>query len=302
MLSNLNRMMLTLALLTMSAVTAAKSITVEHPLGKTTLETSPERVIVLGMDTLDVLDSLSIEPIGVVKAPMPQYLNKYQDDKYVSVGSLFEPDFETIYSLKPDLIIASNRSSTSYEELSKIAPTVVFMADAKNYWETTQTAWRMIGEIFEKQDHIEKVINHQQKQIDAIAALTEENEPQVMMVMTNGGKVATFGENSRYSAIYNLFGFKAAKSNQENKNHGDLISFEYIAEVNPEHILILDRDQAIGRPSGEAFEKLDNPIIATTKAAKAGSIHYLNPTAWYISASGIKATQFIIDDLKGVTQ
>ncbi|MEF1291336.1 ABC transporter substrate-binding protein, partial [Vibrio sp. M260118] len=111
------------ALLSHSVV--AQSLTVEHPMGKTTLEAEPKRVVVLGMDTLDVLDNLNIEPVGVVKSPMPSYLNKYQDDKYTAAGSLFEPDFETIFTLKPDLIIASNRSSESYDELSKIAPTVV---------------------------------------------------------------------------------------------------------------------------------------------------------------------------------
>jgi len=287
-------------LIVMSCSISAKTIDVEHPMGSTTLETKPERVIVLGMDTLDVLDSLDIEPIGVVKAPMPKYLNKYQDDKYPAVGSLFEPDFETIFTLKPDLIIASNRSSESYQELSKIAPTVVFMADSNDYWNTTQNAWRMIGEIFEKQAHVEKVIEHKQKQINAIQDVASSNSTEVMLVMTNGGKLATFGSNSRYSAIYSLFGFNEAVANDADKNHGDLISYEYIAKANPEHLLILDRDQAIGRPSGEAFKKLDNPLIAKTKAAKSGDIYYLNPHAWYISASGIKATQFMIDDMKQV--
>lgn len=294
--------LLALTLALASLVANAKSITVEHPMGTTTLESKPERVIVLGMDTLDVLDSLNIEPVGVVKAPMPQYLNKYQDDKYPAVGSLFEPDFETIFTLKPDLIIASNRSSESYEELSKIAPTVVFMADSKNYWPTTQTAWRMIGEIFERQNHIEKLIAHKQKQIDSIQQFTADHSTKVMLVMTNGGKLATFGANSRYSAIYDLFGFSETVSNSADKNHGDLISYEYIAKANPENLLILDRDQAIGRDSGEAFQKLNNSLINETKAAKNDDIYYLNPQAWYISASGIKATQFMIDDMQKVVQ
>lgn len=294
--------LLALTLALSSLVANAQTITVEHPMGTTTLDTKPERVIVLGMDTLDVLDSLNIEPIGVVKAPMPKYLNKYQDDKYPAVGSLFEPDFETIFTLKPDLIIASNRSSESYQELSKIAPTVVFMADSKNYWPTTQKAWRMMGDIFEKQDHIEKLIQHKQKQIDSIHQFAHDHSTKVMLVMTNGGKLATFGANSRYSAIYNLFGFGETVSNQADKNHGDLISYEYVAKANPENLLILDRDQAIGRDSGEAFKKLNNPLIAKTAAAKSDAIYYLNPQAWYISASGIKATQFMIDDMKQLTE
>ncbi|MDA7746797.1 ABC transporter substrate-binding protein, partial [Psychromonas sp.] len=120
----------------------AKAITVSHPMGETQLPAIPERVVVLGMDSLDALDALGIEPVGVVKSPLPAYLEKYKSDKYQSVGSLFEPDFEAIYTLKPDLIIVSNRSSRSFEALSNIAPTVLFMAETANYWETTTDAWR----------------------------------------------------------------------------------------------------------------------------------------------------------------
>ena len=282
-----------------SPLVGAETITVEHPMGQTTLESNPQRVIVLGMDTLDVLDSLNIEPVGVVKAPMPQYLHKYQSSKYPAVGSLFEPDFETIYTLKPDLIIASNRSSESYSELTKIAPTVVFMADPANYWATTQEAWRMLGKIFDKSEQVEKVIAEKQQQIDAIKSKTTPAH-QIMLVMTNGGKLTVFGAQSRYSALYKLFGFSEVTVNEENKTHGDLISYEFIANANPPYLLILDRDQAIGRDSGEAFKKLNNPLVAQTGAAKNGHIHYLNPHAWYISASGIQATQFMIDDVNAV--
>ncbi|AXN32908.1 siderophore ABC transporter substrate-binding protein [Vibrio coralliilyticus] len=286
-----------LCLMLAASLVHAGMITVTHPLGETTLESKPARVIVLGMDTLDVLDNLGIEPVAVVKSPMPHYLSKYQDDSYVSAGSLFEPDFETIFALKPDLIIASNRSSESYPELSKIAPTIVFMADARRYWQSTQAAWRMMGKVFEREEDIERKINQAQARIDQIRQQTKITKPKALVVMTNGGKLTTFGQDSRYGAIFTLFGFEPADSNNANKVHGDLISYEYIAQSDPEHLLILDRDQAIGRDSGEAFKKLDNPLMSQTQAAKNNRIHFLNPHAWYISASGIQATQMMIDDM-----
>lgn len=286
-----------IALLSHSAV--AQTLTVEHPMGKTTLETEPKRVVVLGMDTLDVLDNLNIEPVGVVKSPMPSYLNKYQDDKYTAAGSLFEPDFETIFTLKPDLIIASNRSSESYDELSKIAPTVVFMADPSDYWRSTQQAWQMLGKIFNKTEQVDAKIATLQKQIDAITSRTSDTH-ELMLIMTNGGKVSVFGAQSRFAALYELFGFSEVTANKANKAHGDLISYEYIAEANPPYLLVLDRDQAIGRESGEAFKKLNNSLISQTDAVKKGHVHYLNPHAWYISASGIQATQIMIDDINAL--
>ncbi|WP_260260634.1 siderophore ABC transporter substrate-binding protein [Vibrio intestinalis] len=288
------------ALVGFSAMSFAKQITVEHPLGKTTLETKPQQVIVLGMDTLDVLNKLDIEPIGVVKAPMPDYLSQYQADEYAAVGSLHEPNFEAIFTLKPDLIIASNRSSESIDELSKIAPTVVFMVNAQNYWPSTQAAWRMIGKIFEREADIEKIISQTQADIELVNARAKSRDAHALMVMTNGGNVATFGAGSRYSAIFDIFGFKESIANDKNLSHGDLVSFEYIAQANPDYLLVMDRDRAIGKESGEARKTFYNALINQTNAAKNDRIIHLNPQAWYISASGITATQIMIEDMNSV--
>ncbi|GAK84209.1 catechol siderophore ABC transporter [Vibrio ponticus] len=293
---------LTTALMAVSFIANSKTITVEHPLGVTTLESKPQRVIVLGMDTLDIVDYLNIVPIGVVKAPIPDYLTKYQSDQFASVGTLHEPDFETIFSLKPDLIIASNRSSPAYEELSEIAPTVVLMADAQQFWQTTQNGWRMFGEIFEMEDKIEQLITETSSEINQVKRQAQANDAKALMVMTNGGNVSTFGAGSRYDAIFDEFGFKQLVHNDKVLAHGDLISFEFIAQANPDYLLVMDRDKAIGRDSGEAKQGFYNALIAQTNAAKNNRITELNPQVWYISASGITATKMMIEDMHKALQ
>ena len=279
----------------------AKAITVSHAMGETQLQAIPKRVVVLGMDSLDVLDTLGIEPIGVVKSPLPPYLEKYKRDKYQSVGSLFEPDFEAIYMLKPDLIIVSNRSSRSYEALANIAPTVLFMADPAKYWETSTDAWRMIGTIFGQEAQVESFITRQKLQIDQIQTRHQSHDAQALVVMKNGTNLTTFGAQSRYGVIFNLFGFKEAVNNDTHHKHGDLISFEYVNQVNPQYLLVLDRDAAIGRANQSAKDVFDNPLINKLPVYKNGHIHYLNSHAWYISASGIQATQIMIDDINAVS-
>ncbi|MGF1696085.1 siderophore ABC transporter substrate-binding protein [Vibrio lamellibrachiae] len=288
------------ATLLLSQFTAAETITVKHLMGETQVETKPERVVVLGMDSLDVLDKLGIEPIGVVKSPMPPYLTKFQDERFKTVGSLFEPDFETIFTLNPDLIIVSNRSSGSISELEKIAPTVLFMADSKHYWETTQQAWRMIGDIFEKQEQVESIIRDQQEQIDAIHAKVTADKADALVVMVSGGNLTTFGAKSRYGAIYSLFGFSESYGNSETYQHGDAISYEYITKVNPQYMLVLDRDAAIGQSKATAKEQFDNPLVNKLPVYRNDKISYLDSHAWYISASGIQANQKMIDDIQSV--
>lgn len=281
-----------------ASVATAKSITVEHQMGKTTLESKPKNVVVLGQDSLDVLDAIGIEPVGVVKGHLPTYLSKYKDDKYKAAGSLFEPNFEAIYSMKPDLIIVSNRSSGSIEELSKIAPTILFLADSKDYWGSTKKAWRMLGEVFEKQDVVEALIQDKQRQIEGLQELSKNSGAKALAIITGGGKIGAFGLESRYGYIHTLFGFQQAVKDIKAKSHGDNISYEFIAKANPDVLIVLDRDEAIGASKGDARKQLDNALIKKTNAFKNNNITYVSAPVWYISASGVTATQIMIDDMK----
>ena len=100
------------------------TITVSHALGEAVVKKNPERVIVFDYGTLDTLDKMGVEIIGLPKSNIPTLLDKFNDDKYKDVETLFEPDFEKIYELKPDVIFISGRQAEVYEELVKIAPTV----------------------------------------------------------------------------------------------------------------------------------------------------------------------------------
>ncbi|WP_087017917.1 siderophore ABC transporter substrate-binding protein [Thaumasiovibrio subtropicus] len=286
--------------LTFSGFALADTITVQHVAGETTLDTNPQRVVVMGLGSLDVLDTLGIEPVGMVKTYLPSYLEKYQADEFKNVGSMFEPDFETIFTLKPDLIIASPRTAPLAEELSKIAPTVVFQVDSAGYWESTQQNWRMIGKIFEKEKEIEEYITQYQTQIDDIRQFVEAGEIDALTVMTNGGNLSAFGEQSRFSSIYKDFGFKEAQSGIVESTHGNLISFEYVASANPSVMFVLDRDQALGRGDSAGKALLDNDLVNGTKAAKNNHITIMDGNAWYLTAGGMDATQVMIDDIRSV--
>ena len=123
----------------------AANVTIEHQMGKTTVEQNPQRVVVIGIGPLDAVHYFGINPVAVSKvAELPEYLAQYKGADYAPAGSLFEPDFERIYTQKPDVIITGPRAArTAYDELSKIAPTVVFAIDDKKpYWESTQAQWR----------------------------------------------------------------------------------------------------------------------------------------------------------------
>lgn len=291
----------TLALSTLfSATSMAKTYT--HNLGTVEINEVPQRVVVLGQGSLDVLDEMGIEPVGLVKPLLPHFLTEYSADKYQSVGSLQEPNFEAIYMLKPDLIIAEGRVAKLYKELSEIAPTYMFQIDNQDYWKTTQEHWTNLGEIFGKQDKVAELIETTDARITQVHQAAQSEKLRTLAVMNNGNNLAMFGEKSRFSIIFQEFGFipAHAQNTKPTGTHGNLISFEYIADAKPEAMIILDREQAIGRSSGRAEALFDNALVHGTPAYQANHMVFMDPSAWYISAGGYKATHIMIDDVSSM--
>ncbi|KAB0288361.1 ABC transporter substrate-binding protein [Vibrio fortis] len=291
---------LTLVLASSVFMTAhAKTVTVEHIKGSTEVSGVPQRVVVLGHGSLDVLDQIGVAPMGASHMLLPDYLKSYAKTTK-NTGSLSEPDFEAIYMLKPDLIIAENRMLKVYDQLAQIAPTIMFYVEGDKYWADTQKNWRTLGDIFEKQSEVEALIEKTQKQITAVNQKVTKDETTAMMLMNNGSNIAMFNKGSRFSIIFDDFGFvesKSAKVAPIKGSHGNLISFEYIADAKPEVIYVLDREQAIGRSEGRAKQLFDNALVAETPAAKLDNIVFIDSSAWYLAGGGVTATQRMLNDI-----
>lgn len=76
------------------------------------------------------------------------------------------------------------------------------------------------------------------------------------------------------------------------------MSFEFIAEVNPDCLLVLDRAAAIGQEGEAAAVTLDTPLIAGTTAGQRGQIIYLDGGAVYLAGGGIQSVQIVLDQIR----
>lgn len=137
--------------------------TVEHAMGSTTLDESPRRVVALDPSYIDAVLLLDAELAGYVQYradpdnPFPAYLGdvsaETEDSTYV--GTMAEPDLETILEIQPDLIISATvRHEALYDQLSQIAPTVMS--------ETTGPTWKqnvlLLGESLGERERAEALV------------------------------------------------------------------------------------------------------------------------------------------------
>lgn len=282
------------------AAAPAETVKIVHKQGETIIKKHPQKIVVFDLNALDTLEKLGIPVTALPKGALPSYLTKYKGNQYVNAGGLMEPDFEKINSLKPDLIIISNRQAKFYPELSAIAPTISLQLAQKDYMASFKANMRQLAVLFDKQEQVEQELSNIDAQITAIRQKVASSNLRALVVMTTGGKVTAFGPGSRFALIHDVLGLKPVMEepavNAKNETHGKVISYEYIAQNNPDYLFVIDRDDAIGQ-SGSAQQLLNNALINRTNAAKSGRIVYLNSGLWYLAGGGLMSVAAMVDEV-----
>lgn len=276
-----------------------ETMTITHDLGEATLEKNPETVVVFDFGMLDTLDELGVEVAGVPQKNVPSYLSKYEDAKYTNVGGLKEPDFEAIHAMKPDVIFISGRQSAMYEELNEIAPTIFVGVDTTNYMESFKANMEMVAELFGKEDEMKAELADIDERIATINEKATNSDAKSLIILGNEGKVSAYGPSSRFGIIHDVFGFKPADEKIEVSTHGQSISFEYIAETNPDILFVVDRDAAVGGDAS-AKDSIENELVKKTTAYENDKIIYLDPDFWYLSGGGLQSVKAMVAEVEEV--
>jgi iron complex transport system substrate-binding protein len=283
-----------IAALALAGTALAADITVKHAQGETTLAVPPKTVLTYDIATLDTLDALGVDIAGLPGTNLPAYLAKYGDDRYLKVGSLFEPDYEAVAAAQPDLVVVAGRSSRAYGELSKLAPTIDLSNDWPRFADAIKENSRTLGAIFDKSAEVEAMIKALDEKIDAIRAKAP-GAGKAMVLLTNAAEVTTYGPSSRFGWIFDTLGFTPATGKIIPEPHGDIVSFEYILEADPDWIFVIDRDSATGTASSAAI--LDNELVNEVKAVRQGHVVSLDPVRAYIVNGGLPAFTALVDQV-----
>lgn len=275
-------------------------VVVEHSLGVTEVPKNPKRVIVFDYGILDMLDTLGANVIGLPKDLVPAHLNKYEADEYVNVGSLKEPNVEKIYELKPDLIIIAGRQRSFYDQLTKVAPTVFVETSSTDYMGGLEKNVEILTTIFDNSQVLKDGLNEIKGRVENVRNTISSKNLKAMILLSNSGRLSTYGEKSRFSIIYDYLGFSST-GELPTGTHGNKVTFEYLLEKNPDYIFIIDKAAVTGSDilANKAF---DNPIVNSTKAAQNGNIVFLDSVVWYTASGGIASTNLMLNEIEKATK
>lgn len=95
---------------------------------------NPERIAILDMASLDILDSLGVgeKVVGMASTSL-EYLQTYaENEDLAALGTIKEADLEAVMACEPDVIFIGGRLASAYDSLSQIAPVVYLATDTES--------------------------------------------------------------------------------------------------------------------------------------------------------------------------
>lgn len=253
----------------------------------------PERIAVLDMASLDILDNLGMgdRVVGSASTSLG-YLTDYVDNEEVAnLGTIKEADLEAVMECDPDVIFIGGRLASSYDALSEIAPVVFLSTDSelgivKSVTKNAET----IASMFGLEDEVSKKTEGFDERIKALKKTAEGKT--ALVGMTTSGSFNLMGNDGRCSIVGREVGFENLTAAESTSTHGNEASFETVVEKNPDYIFVMDRDSAIGADGAQtAKEIVENELVMGTDAYKNGRIIYLeHPAVWYTAEGGDHST------------
>lgn len=284
----------TLASVLLMASAFASAVTIKDAKGEFTLDKTPSRVVALEYSFVDALAQVGVSPVGVaddnkVDRILPQVREKIA--AWQSVGTRSQPSLEVIASLKPDLIIADpSRHTAVFEELKKIAPTVMFDSRHESYQENLETAQK-IGDLVGKSAEMKAKINEHNDYIANIAKNLGVQGKKASFGTSREDKFNIQNDNGYVGSFLTTLGFAPTKLNSDQAFVE--INLEQLVMEKPEYLFIAHyRDESIAR-KWEA-----EPLWKAIPAVKANRVYSVDSDMW-ARGRGLEASKIMAKQIEG---
>ena len=270
----------------------AGAVTVKDEMGDFTLDKAPQRVVALELSFVDDLAQISVTPVGVADDNKPDRILPQVREKlkaFQSVGTRSQPSLEVISNLKPDLIIADPaRHAAIYDELKKIAPTLMLKSRTETFQENLESAQK-IGDLLEKSTEMKVRIDQLKQHIAEVKKVVPQGQKAVFGT-SRETEFNMYGADSYAGGLLAELGFKLPQiaDNKPNANVG----LEQFAMEQPEWVFVAHyRDKSILK------DWQNEKLFQLVPAAKSNHIFAVDSDLW-ARARGMSAAELMLNDVQ----
>ena len=230
------------------ASSSDKTITVRDAKGEVEIPAEPKRIVDLSGNS-DILSLLGYSVAGTANSDaydytqLPTYLQEpLQGAKILGYSMQDTMDIEGILELPPELIIISGVQEKMYEQLKKIAPTLMV--------ELAQTDWRQdvntFARMMQQEDRAASWLkSYDEKAKKAGAAVRKANgeDTTYLALLASGGQLFVFDAAGIGSVLYEDMGLKKpANMPRQDSISLPVISYEGLADLDADHLIVVGTD------------------------------------------------------------
>ena len=230
------------------ASSSDKTITVRDAKGEVEIPAEPKRIVDLSGNS-DILSLLGYSVAGTANSDaydytqLPTYLQEpLQGAKILGYSMQDTMDIEGILELHPDLIIISGVQEKMYEQLKKIAPTLMV--------ELAQTDWRQdvntFARMMQQEDRAASWLkSYDEKAKKAGAAVRKANgeDTTYRALLASGGQLIVLDAAGIGSVLYEDMGLKKpANMPRQDSISLPVISYEGLADLDADHLIVVGTD------------------------------------------------------------
>ena len=273
---------------------------VEHAMGTTELEKTPEKVVILTNEGTEALLALGVKPVGAVQSwtgdPWYEHIENEMEG-VTSVGMEGEPSLETIASLEPDLIIGNKmRHEKIYEQLSTIAPTV-FAEDLRGDWKKN---FELYAKAVNKEEEGKKVIQDFDNRVtDLQTKLGDRLQKEVSIVRFMTGDVRIYHKDTFSGVILDQLGFARPESQDMDDFAEKNVTKERMPAMDGDIIFYFSYETGDGEATKLEEEWINDPLFQNLSAVKAGNVQKVSDAIWN-TAGGVIAANLLLDDIEKI--
>ena len=230
------------------ASSSDKTITVRDAKGEVEIPAEPKRIVDLSGNS-DILSLLGYSVAGTANSDaydytqLPTYLQEpLQGAKILGYSMQDTMDIEGILELHPDLIIISGVQEKMYEQLKKIAPTLMVELEQTDWRQDVNTFARMM----QQEDRAASWLkSYDEKAKKAGAAVRKANgeDTTYLALLASGGQLFVFDAAGIGSVLYEDMGLKKpANMPRQDSISLPVISYEGLADLDADHLIVVGTD------------------------------------------------------------
>jgi iron complex transport system substrate-binding protein len=267
---------------------------IRHPGGETRVGLEPERIVTLWQP--GELVALGVTPVAAWSFRSdthPPYLADALADT-APLGSSWPPNYEAILAQQPDLILAPDYMGEFYDQLARIAPTVLIDHTNSTSWYGTFLDY---GRVLGQQDEARTILAAYQAKADAARAQLDEavGDESVMLLRVRARNFTSQERGARGITVHRDLDLAHAECIPEDSVFPDF-SLEGLSACDPDHIFLqVDEDDE----SSERLRELRaSSVWQNLRAVQAGQVYEVDYRLWINGADPLASSMVINEVLE----